>query len=78
MDPHFHRHAKGKRALPGRIENQFDKKLEIIIDTRMPIYKGAFIQVLSFGVFLYLCPIFRAGPDRLGQWSDVVSLAVAG
>src|SRR5277367_3434871 len=23
---------------------------------------GAFIQVLSFDVFLYLCPFFRAGP----------------
>src|ERR1035437_255215 len=26
---------------------------------------GAFIQVLSFDVFLYLCPFFRAGPVML-------------
>src|ERR1035438_3311700 len=25
---------------------------------------GVFIQVVAFGVFLYLCPIFRAGPKR--------------
>src|SRR5450755_2854502 len=27
---------------------------------------GVFIQVVAFGVFLYLCPIFRAGPDGAG------------